>query len=752
MAIDFPNSPNVNDVFTVGNKTWTWDGVTWKSTASGSSNLAGLSSVIIANPQIGHILKWDGTNWVNTTPDNNNANNVNPAPADVAFTYYNGPDTSSSSAANTSRQVTGTGTQADPFVLGTILVDATTGQTNLTGSTHEEIIIQGTAGQPVEFVAINDTTNKFDQPSGVIDANGQWKGHLFYNGYIHQNSNPTDNSEYTIDIKIGSTSVYFRWTVCHITSYTGTTTQQIFDDPGEVVVKFTSHLSSPCKYSCATNSVMGAFYDASQFTYTRGADGYRFTSGGVITTRYNCGHPHNTNCQDSGYYKTLWKLEFLSNPFKYKPGTWFTNLDDPTHTVNVPTTNNAFTGAFDSGRATSTGGTMSWNPEYATPGTPSGVKFKYSVELYDDNSGTESRAKVDGTWGSWVQHNANGWVTVASAPVAGTESKLQHIETRAHTSAPTTLPGFYAVKVDANANSKYGVAGAIMENKEEATPLYMDGYLPYEDVGSWYNVSEWGHWQGSKCVQSGWWGIAFYTCKNEFHWTTLDQVTYTAFPNTNSVDIGNITPYPLGYDLINGVKTVYASQNPTLFNYTNDGYADPNYFTYAWSTTSTGVTFDDPTKREPEVSFDANDPGLKTLTLTITSNETGITDSPATGSVEVNALASYRNETIGTVTITAGCWDTEDVVDSTDVLERWRADVTYDGTTSLANYQWSVTDAFSPVAPVIDTPNADQTFITFRYDPSNNAHMGNRTITCTITATDSTDSPASDSETIYMPS
>ena len=752
MAIDFPNSPNVNDVFTVGNKTWTWDGVTWKSTASGSSNLAGLSSVIIANPQIGHILKWDGTNWVNTTPDNNNANNVNPAPADVAFTYYNGPDTSSSSAANTSRQVTGTGTQADPFVLGTILVDATTGQTNLTGSTHEEIIIQGTAGQPVEFVAINDTTNKFDQPSGVIDANGQWKGHLFYNGYIHQNSNPTDNSEYTIDIKIGSTSVYFRWTVCHITSYTGTTTQQIFDDPGEVVVKFTSHLSSPCKYSCATNSVMGAFYDASQFTYTRGADGYRFTSGGVITTRYNCGHPHNTNCQDSGYYKTLWKLEFLSNPFKYKPGTWFTNLDDPTHTVNVPTTNNAFTGAFDSGRATSTGGTMSWNPEYATPGTPSGVKFKYSVELYDDNSGTESRAKVDGTWGSWVQHNANGWVTVASAPVAGTESKLQHIETRAHTSAPTTLPGFYAVKVDANANSKYGVAGAIMENKEEATPLYMDGYLPYEDVGSWYNVSEWGHWQGSKCVQSGWWGIAFYTCKNEFHWTTLDQVTYTAFPNTNSVDIGNITPYPLGYDLINGVKTVYASQNPTLFNYTNDGYADPNYFTYAWSTTSTGVTFDDPTKREPEVSFDANDPGLKTLTLTITSNETGITDSPATGSVEVNALASYRNETIGTVTITAGFWDTEDVVDSTDVLERWRADVTYDGTTSLANYQWSVTDAFSPVAPVIDTPNADQTFITFRYDPSNNAHMGNRTITCTITATDSTDSPASDSETIYMPS
>ena len=752
MAIDFPNSPSVNDVFTVGNKSWTWDGVTWKSIASNASNLAGLSSVSIANPQIGHILTWDGTQWVNSTPSNNNANNINPAPADVAFNYYTGPDTGAAAAGGTSRQVTGTGTQADPFILGTILVDATTGQTNLTGSSHEEIVIQGTAGQPVEFVAINDTTNKFDQPSGVVDANGEWKGRLFYNGYIHQNSNPTDNTEYTIDIKLGSTSVYFRWTVCHYTSYNGTVTEVLYDDPGEIEVKFTSYLSSPCKYSCGSNAIMGPFFDATQFTHTRGADGFRFTDGGVIKTRYNCGHPHNTNCQDTGFYKTLYKLEFLQMPFMYRPGTWFTNLDDPTYTVNTPTVNNAFTGAFDSGRATSTGGTMSWNPEYATPGTPSGIKFKYSIELYDDNNGTESRAMVDSVWGSWVQHNANGWVTVATAPVVGTESKLQHIETRAHSSAPATLPGFYAVKFDANANSKYGVAGAIMENKEETTPLYLDGYLPYEDVGSWINVNEWGNWNGAQCVQSGWWGVAFYTCKDEYNWVTLDEYNYTAFPNTNSVDIGTITPYPFGYDLINNVKTVYASQNPTNFNFSNDGYADPNYFTYAWSTTSTGVTFDDATKREPEVTFDANDPGLKTLTLTITSNETGITDSPATGSVEVNALASYSNTTIGTVTVTAGYYDVQDIEGSTEVLERWQADAVYDGSTSIPNYTWSVTDTFSPVAPVIDTPNADQTFITFRYDPSNNAHSGQRDITCTITATDATDSPASGTAQAYMPS
>ena len=50
-----------------------------------------------------------------------------------------------------------------------------------------------------------------------------------------------------------------------------------------------------------------------------------------------------------------------------------------------------------------------------------------------------------------------------------------------------------------------------------------------------------------------------------------------------------------------------------------------------------------------------------------------------------------------------------------------------------------------PAAPVISAPTGDQTFITFRYDPTNNAHMGDRTITCTVTATDATDSPVSDS-------
>lgn len=33
-AIDFPNSPSVNDVFTFGSKSWKWTGTVWSLVAS----------------------------------------------------------------------------------------------------------------------------------------------------------------------------------------------------------------------------------------------------------------------------------------------------------------------------------------------------------------------------------------------------------------------------------------------------------------------------------------------------------------------------------------------------------------------------------------------------------------------------------------------------------------------------------------------------------------------------------------------
>ena len=51
MALNFPNSPNVNDTYTYSNKTWIWDGTVWKP------------SVITLDPSVPGIdyNRWDFT-------------------------------------------------------------------------------------------------------------------------------------------------------------------------------------------------------------------------------------------------------------------------------------------------------------------------------------------------------------------------------------------------------------------------------------------------------------------------------------------------------------------------------------------------------------------------------------------------------------------------------------------------------------------------------------------------------------------
>jgi hypothetical protein len=56
MAIDFPNSPTAGDVYTVGNRSWTYDGTGWRATTTPSANhlpLAGgtlTGSLVTATP------------------------------------------------------------------------------------------------------------------------------------------------------------------------------------------------------------------------------------------------------------------------------------------------------------------------------------------------------------------------------------------------------------------------------------------------------------------------------------------------------------------------------------------------------------------------------------------------------------------------------------------------------------------------------------------------------------------------------
>ena len=39
MAINFPDTKNPNDTFSVGDKTWIWDGTTWKIYSSSTSGI-----------------------------------------------------------------------------------------------------------------------------------------------------------------------------------------------------------------------------------------------------------------------------------------------------------------------------------------------------------------------------------------------------------------------------------------------------------------------------------------------------------------------------------------------------------------------------------------------------------------------------------------------------------------------------------------------------------------------------------------
>lgn len=57
-AIDFPNSPAVNDTFTVGDITWKWNGSTWQGQGTAIAGPAGAAGANGTN----------GTNGTNGAP------------------------------------------------------------------------------------------------------------------------------------------------------------------------------------------------------------------------------------------------------------------------------------------------------------------------------------------------------------------------------------------------------------------------------------------------------------------------------------------------------------------------------------------------------------------------------------------------------------------------------------------------------------------------------------------------------------
>lgn len=69
MAIDFPNSPGVNDEYTVNGRKWVYDGAKWVLAGSGLSatNLNDLSDVTIASLTNQDVLSYDSAvlQWKN---------------------------------------------------------------------------------------------------------------------------------------------------------------------------------------------------------------------------------------------------------------------------------------------------------------------------------------------------------------------------------------------------------------------------------------------------------------------------------------------------------------------------------------------------------------------------------------------------------------------------------------------------------------------------------------------------------------
>lgn len=67
-AINFPDSPSVDDTFTVGTKTWTWNGSYWISDEA-ATGLNSLTDVSISSPADGEVVQYDNGQFVNSAVD-----------------------------------------------------------------------------------------------------------------------------------------------------------------------------------------------------------------------------------------------------------------------------------------------------------------------------------------------------------------------------------------------------------------------------------------------------------------------------------------------------------------------------------------------------------------------------------------------------------------------------------------------------------------------------------------------------------
>lgn len=59
MAMNFPDTPAVNDEFTVGGRTWIWTGSVWNAKVTSPISFNDLSDVAIDTPADGELLRYN---------------------------------------------------------------------------------------------------------------------------------------------------------------------------------------------------------------------------------------------------------------------------------------------------------------------------------------------------------------------------------------------------------------------------------------------------------------------------------------------------------------------------------------------------------------------------------------------------------------------------------------------------------------------------------------------------------------------
>ena len=172
MAINFPDSPNPNDTFTDGGRTWIWDGTTWKIYSSTATGI-GLNQLSVTNASVGtSALSYNNTTGVFTyTPPDLSGYITSQYTLPTASTTVLGGVKVDGSTINIDGNgvISGANTYSLPTatttVLGGVKIDGTT-------ITINNGVISGASSVPTSITVANESTDTECFPLFSKDAAG----------------------------------------------------------------------------------------------------------------------------------------------------------------------------------------------------------------------------------------------------------------------------------------------------------------------------------------------------------------------------------------------------------------------------------------------------------------------------------------------------------------------------------------------------------------------------------------------------